>query len=373
MAKKTKIIIYSVIALIICTIIVYPLFTSGEKKTDKGKSTKSDGPAKVKGKILKFDSFASEIKVMGKVIADEWVDLSPEVAGKITKIYFKEGSSVAKGQLLVKINDSELQAQLKKNDVKLQLAAQNLDRQKKLLELNGTSQEQYDNSVFEYRSIEADIDLLKAQIAKTEIRAPFSGQIGLRYVSEGAFATPGVKIATLQNKSALKIDFTVKIATLQNKSTLKIDFTVPQNYSIYMKEGRTISFTTGNEVDPLQAKIYAIEPGVDQQTATLKVRAYVSGRSVELIPGKVVEVLVSLSAPVQTILISSETLVPEISGYSVFMYKAGKAVSIPVQTGDRNEKVVQILGGIAEGDTMIVSGLIQLRNNSPVKLTEIVK
>ncbi|MBK7267153.1 MAG: efflux RND transporter periplasmic adaptor subunit [Ignavibacteriales bacterium] len=356
MAKKTKIIIYSVIALIICTIIVYPLFTSGEKKTDKGKSTKSDGPAKVKGKILKFDSFASEIKVMGKVIADEWVDLSPEVAGKITKIYFKEGSSVAKGQLLVKINDSELQAQLKKNDVKLQLAAQNLDRQKKLLELNGTSQEQYDNSVFEYRSIEADIDLLKAQIAKTEIRAPFSGQIGLRYVSEGAFATPGVKIATLQNKSALKIDFTV-----------------PQNYSIYMKEGRTISFTTGNEVDPLQAKIYAIEPGVDQQTATLKVRAYVSGRSVELIPGKVVEVLVSLSAPVQTILISSETLVPEISGYSVFMYKAGKAVSIPVQTGDRNEKVVQILGGIAEGDTMIVSGLIQLRNNSPVKLTEIVK
>lgn len=356
MAKKTKIIIYSVIALIICTIIVYPLFTSREKKTDKGKSTKSDGPAKVKGKILKFDSFASEIKVMGKVIADEWVDLSPEVAGKITKIYFKEGSSVAKGQLLVKINDSELQAQLKKNDVKLQLAAQNLDRQKKLLELNGTSQEQYDNSVFEYRSIEADIDLLKAQIAKTEIRAPFSGQIGLRYVSEGAFATPGVKIATLQNKSALKIDFTV-----------------PQNYSIYMKEGRTISFTTGNEVDPLQAKIYAIEPGVDQQTATLKVRAYVSGRSVELIPGKVVEVLVSLSAPVQTILISSETLVPEISGYSVFMYKAGKAVSIPVQTGDRNEKVVQILGGIAEGDTMIVSGLIQLRNNSPVKLTEIVK
>lgn len=356
MAKKTKIIIYSVIALIICTIIVYPLLSPGEKKAEKGKSTKSDGPAKVKGKILKFDSFASEIKVMGKVIADEWVDLSPEVAGKITKIYFKEGSSVAKGQLLVKINDSELQAQLKKNEVKLQLASQNLDRQKKLLELNGTSQEQYDNSVFEYRSIEADIDLLKAQIAKTEVRAPFSGQIGLRYVSEGAFATPGVKIATLQNKSALKIDFTV-----------------PQNYSIYMKEGRTISFKTGNEVDPLQAKIYAIEPGVDQQTATLKVRAYVAERSIELIPGKVVEVLVSLSAPVQTILISSETLIPEISGYSVFMYKGGKAVSIPVQTGDRNEKVVQILGGIAEGDTMIVSGLIQLRNNSPVKLTEIVK
>lgn len=356
MAKKTKIIIYSVIALIICTIIVYPLLSPGEKKAEKGKSTKSDGPAKVKGKILKFDSFASEIKVMGKVIADEWVDLSPEVAGKITKIYFKEGSSVAKGQLLVKINDSELQAQLKKNEVKLQLASQNLDRQKKLLELNGTSQEQYDNSVFEYRSIEADIDLLKAQIAKTEVRAPFSGQIGLRYVSEGAFATPGVKIATLQNKSALKIDFTV-----------------PQNYSIYMKEGRTISFKTGNEVDPLQAKIYAIEPGVDQQTATLKIRAYVAGRSIELIPGKVVEVLVSLSAPVQTILISSETLIPEISGYSVFMYKGGKAVSIPVQTGDRNEKVVQILGGIAEGDTMIVSGLIQLRNNSPVKLTEIVK
>ncbi len=356
MAKKTKIIIYSVIALIICTLIVYPLFTSGEKKVDKGKSTKSDGPAKVKGKILKFDSFASEIKVMGKVIADEWVDLSPEVAGKITKIHFKEGSSVAKGQLLVKINDSELQAQLKKNEVKLQLASQNLDRQKKLLDVNGTSQEQYDNSVFEYRSIEADIDLLKAQIAKTEIRAPFSGQIGLRYLSEGAFATPGVKIATLQNKSALKIDFTV-----------------PQNYSIYMKEGRTISFTTGNEVEPLQAKIYAIEPGVDQQTATLKVRAYVSGRSNAIIPGKVVEVLVSLSAPVKTILITSETLVPEISGYSVFLYKAGKAVSVPVQTGDRNEKVVQILGGIAEGDTMIVSGLIQLRNNSPVKLTEIVK
>jgi membrane fusion protein (multidrug efflux system) len=178
----------------------------------------------------------------------------------------------------------------------------------------------------------------------------------LWYVSEGAFATPGVKIATLQNKASLKIEFTV-----------------PQNYSIYMKEGRSISFKTGNEVDPLQAKIYALEPGVDQQTATLKVRAYVSGRSNEIIPGKVVEVLVSLSAPVKTILITSETLIPEISGYSVFLYKDGKAVSVPVQTGDRNEKVVQVLSGIAEGDTMIVSGLIQLRHNTPVKLTEIIK
>jgi membrane fusion protein (multidrug efflux system) len=359
MAKKTKIIIYSLIALIVFALVAYPLFTSGDKKADKGdknKSAKSDGPAKVKGKILKYDSFASEIKVMGKIIADEWVDLSPEVAGKITKISFKEGSSVSKGQLLVKINDSELQAQLKKNEVKLQLAEQNLDRQKKLLEVNGTSKELYENALFDYRSIEADIDLIKAQIAKTEIRAPFAGQIGLRYLSEGAFATPGVKIATLQNKS-----------------TLKIDFTVPQNYSIYMKEGRTISFTTGNSVEPLNAKIYAIEPGVDQETATLKVRAYVSGRSNEIIPGKVVEVNVNLSAPVQTILISSETLIPEISGYSVFIYKNGKSVSVPVQTGDRNEKVVQILGGISEGDTMIVSGLIQLRNNSPVKLTEIIK
>ncbi len=359
MSKKTKIILYTVIALVIASIFLLPVFSGSDKsKEAKGKSNapKQSGPVEVKGKILKFDSFASEIKVMGKIIADEWVDLSPEVAGKIIKINFKEGSFVSKGQLLVKINDADLQAQLKKNEVRLQLAKQNLDRQEKLLQVNGTTKEQYDIAAFDYAAVVADVDLNKAMIEKTEIRAPFSGKIGLRYLSEGAYVAPGTNIATLQSTSRLKIDFSV-----------------PQNYSIYLKEGNTVTFTTGTGLDPTQAKIYAIEPGVDVSTATLKVRGYISGNSTKFVPGKVIEVLVSLTAPVKTILIPSETLVPEISGHSVYLYRNGKAFSAPVEIGDRTEKVVQILTGINPGDTLITSGLIQLRKDSPVKLTGIVE
>jgi membrane fusion protein (multidrug efflux system) len=357
MSKRTKIVVYSVIVLIICVLIIYPIVkksSTPNKSEGKGKPGQTSGPTIVKGKILKFDSFASEIKVMGKIIADEWVDISPEVSGKIVKINFKEGATVSKGQLLVKINDADLQAQMKRSEVKLQLAKENLARQEKLFEVNGTSKEQYDNAIFEYRTIEADIDLLKAQINKTEIKAPFSGQIGLRLLSEGAFVLAGEKIATLQSKARLKLDFTV-----------------PQNYSVFMKEGKTLTFKLGNELEPSNAKIYAIEPGVDQQTATLKVRAYISEKNKDFIPGKIVEVQMSLSAPIQTILIPTETLVPEISGHSVFLFKNGKSVSVPVQIGDRNDKVVQILTGINPGDTLIVSGLIQLRPDSPVKLSGI--
>lgn len=359
MSKRTKIIIYSLITIIVFALVLWPMFSgSGKTKDEKGKGSQSrqSGPVEVKGKVLQFDSFASEIKVMGKVIADEWVDLSPEVSGKIVKINFKEGSVVSKGQLLVKINDADLQAQLKKNEIRLKLAKQNLDRQEKLLEVNGTTKEQYDIAAFEYAAIVADVDLNKAQIEKTEIRAPFAGKAGLRYLSEGAFVSPGMKIATLQSTSRLKIDFSV-----------------PQNYSIYIKEGNTVSFTTGNGSESTNAKIYAIEPGVDASTATLKVRAYITGKTSGFIPGKVIEVLVALTAPVKTILIPSETLVPEISGHSVYLYKGGKAFSAPVEIGDRTEKVVQILSGITPGDTLIVSGLIQLRRDSPVKLTGIVK
>lgn len=359
MSKRTKIIIYSLITVIVAVLVLWPIFSGGEKKKDekgKGGGTRQSGPVEVKGKILKYDSFASEIKVMGKIIADEWVDLSPEVSGKIIKINFKEGTTVAKGQILVKINDADLQAQLKKNEIRLKLARQNLDRQEKLLEVNGTTKEQYDVAAFEYSAILADVELNKAQIEKTEIKAPFAGKIGLRYLSEGAFVSPGQKIATLQSTSRLKIDFAV-----------------PQNYSIYIKEGNTVSFTTGNGIEPSNAKIYAVEPGVDASTATLKVRANITGKTPGFVPGKVIEVLVSLTAPVQTILIPSETLVPEIAGHSVFLYRGGKAFAAPVEIGDRTEKVVQILSGIEPGDTLIVSGLIQLRRDAPVKLTGIEK
>ena len=355
MSKWTKIFVYALIVLVAGGLVIYPLIKSdGKDDAGKGKtSTKQQqGPALVKGRVLKYDSFSSEIKVMGKVIADEWVDLSPEVSGKIVKINFKEGGNVAKGQLLVKINDNDLQAQLKKNRVRLELSAQKLDRQKKLLEVNGTTQEEFDNARFEFESISADIDLIEAQILKTEIRAPFAGQIGLRYLSEGAFVAPGTKIATLQSRSKLKIDFTI-----------------PQNYSIYLNTGKNISFSTGNGAEEMSANIYALEPGVDQTTATLKARAYVTGGGKGLIPGKVVEVKVKLTAPVKTILIPTETLIPEISGQSVFLYKNGKSVSFPVEIGDRTEKIVQIVSGISEGDTLIVSGLIQLKNGGPVKLS----
>ena len=231
MANKTfKGIAFIVIIGIVLALILYPKLNSGK---DKSKSPQELQKKKqtlvVSGIVMQYEPFDNSIFSTGTIISNEEVELKSEISGKITKINFKEGSRVRKGDLLIKINDSELQAQLKKNVSRLKLAETREFRQKKLLEQEGISQENYDIAVNEVETIKAEIELIKAQIEKTEITAPFDGVIGLRYISDGAYVTP-----------------TTNIATIQNNNPIKIDFSIPQKYFSQVTPGRIIYFKIPN-------------------------------------------------------------------------------------------------------------------------------
>ncbi|HEY4799974.1 MAG TPA: efflux RND transporter periplasmic adaptor subunit [Bacteroidia bacterium] len=296
----------------------------------------------------------------GTVLSNEETVLVPEVAGKIIAINFKEGSRVSKGDMLVKINDADLQAQLKKFGVQEKLAAQNEAREKKLLDINGISQAEYDAALTQLNTVKADIELTQAQIAKTEIHAPFNGTIGLKYVSEGSFVTP-----TTATTAA------IKIATLQQIDPVKIDFSVPEKYSSAVQLGDSVLFTVQGSDEKFKGEIYAIEPKIDLSTRTIQLRAICQNRNGKIFPGSFAKIDLILKKTSNTVLIPTEALIPELKGQKVFLCKNGRARSQKVETGIRLPEKIQITNGLQAGDTVITTGIMQLRDSSLVKIISV--
>lgn len=348
--RKKIVIIIAVVVLIIIILLPKIDFTSGSGKTETIPGARM-AALSVEGKIMKPEPLQDKIFTNGSLIGNEEVQLHSETSGRVTAILFEEGRKVKKGDLLLKINDAELQATLKKNLIKEELAKDKEYRAKQMLEKNLTSQQEYDVALNELNSVRADIEFTNAQIAKTEIRAPFDGIIGLRSVSIGSYISPQIQVATLQSINPIKIDFSI-----------------PQKYYNEVKEGRVIEFKLPNTEKIFKGKVYAVEPKIDQGTRTIQVRAIAANDAGLLSPGAYVEIDIVLANLNNALLIPSKALVPDIQGEKVFVYKNGIAVPQIVTTGIRTEENIQIVGGIAPGDTVIISGIIQLRPNSPVKL-----
>ncbi len=353
MTSKKKIIIIAVVILLLLILILPKInFSNGSDatNTDIKKATKLS----IDAKIIKPEKLQNKIFTNGTLISNEEVLLRSETSGKVTEISFVEGKRVKKNDLLLKINDNELQATLKKNLIKEELAKDKEFRASQLLDKNLSSQQEYDVALNELNSIKADIEFINAQISKTEIRAPFDGIIGLRSVSIGSYITPQIQIANLQSLNPIKIDFAV-----------------PQKYFNEITEGTEIKFKLPSSNKLFNGKVYAVEPKIDQTTRTLQVRAIASNNQGLLTPGAYVEIDIVLSNISNAFLIPSEALVPDIQGEKIFLYKGGKAVPQLVKTGTRTETNIQIISGVELGDTVIVSGIIQLRPNSAVTLKSV--
>jgi membrane fusion protein (multidrug efflux system) len=290
----------------------------------------------------------------GTLMPDEEVELSFETSGKIISINFTEGTRVKKGDLLAKINDKPLQAQLEKLEAQRKLVEEKEFRQRSLLDKDAISQESYDQIVTELQTIEADINLIKARILETELHAPFDGIIGLRYVSEGSYTNPSTKIARL-----------VKI------SPLKIEFSIPERYAGEIRIGFPVSFDIDNK--NYQASVYAIDPKIDLNTRTMVIRALYPNKNEELKPGRFTQVTLMLSQIENAIAIPTEALIPEMEGEMVYVYRDGRASSIKVSTGLRTESLIQIVDGLKFGDTLLTTGILQLRENLPVVLDTIMR
>ena len=308
----------------------------------------------VKAVVLKETKMTDEFFVSGSLIPDEEVNLSFETSGKITDIFFREGSRVEKGELLAKINDAPLQAELRKLESQLKLYTDRLHRQNVLLEKEAVSQEAFQEAQTNIAGLQAEIDGVKAKIAQTELRSSFDGVIGLRLVSVGTYASP-----------------TTTIATLTKTNPLKIEFALPERYAGIVEVGSPLNFTVEGDIEERQAKVYAFESHVDPDTRTFTVRGIYDNSNGELYPGRYANIGIVTRTFNSSISVPSEAVVSEMGIDKVFLYKSGKAVPVEIINGMRNESRVQVLQGLVKGDTVITTGTMQLRTGQSVNIDNV--
>ncbi|MCW3075776.1 MAG: Efflux transporter periplasmic adaptor subunit [Bacteroidetes bacterium] len=332
-----------------------------KKEQPKGpagaKGGKASGPIVVNYFVAEKKTVNNNVYTTGKIGALNEIEIKPEVAGKVVAIYFKEGETVNKGAPIIKINDADLQAQLQKNKIQLKLAEEKLARLKKLLAINGISQEEFDVQENEIASLKADQAFVMAQLAKTNITAPFSGVMGLKNISEGAYVNPSQVIVSL----------------IQLKP-LFIEFSIPEKYSGVIIKGINLQFAPDHQESSktFSAQIYALEPKIDETTKTLRGRALYSGNEI-FYPGSFVKVFVELGNAASSILIPTQCIIPVLKGQKVFISKNGTAHEVKVITGIRSEDKIQILEGLNEGDTVLTTGLMSVKKESKLKLIKPVK
>ena len=346
---KFKNIIFSLLGIAIIGLVVYRITSNSADKKANNPSGKSI-PA-FAGKIISGSDFASSISLSGSIEANEQVDIRSEISGIVESINFDEGKSVKKGQILFRVNDLELRAQLAQIRTAQGLSSENERRAKLLLEKEAISQEEYDIASADYKSAQSRMQLIQAQLNKATVRAPFDGKIGLRYISKGTYVTP-----------------MTAIATLVNDSQVKVTFSVPEKYASQIIVGDTFTFSTSNNEGKFTAKIYAKEPEIDVATRTLKIRGLAENKDSGLLTGSFATIDLPLQTLKNALLVPTEVLIPIQNGKKMFVVKNGKATEVIVETGSRTEKEILITKGIVAGDTILTSGVMTLQNGMPVKV-----
>jgi membrane fusion protein, multidrug efflux system len=327
-------------------------FACSDKKQQQQKH-KKDPPPVVDVIIAKTKTISNILEANGTILANESVELHPEATGRLIYLNIPEGSFVNKGTVLARVNDADLRAQLNKSKVQLELYQQNEERLKKLLDINGVNQADYDAALNLVNSTKADIAYTEALLDKTIVRAPFEGVIGLRQVSPGAYVSP----------------LTV-IATLQQTSELKIDFTLPEEYSNIIKVGNAVDveIDAANQIHR-KAVIIATEPQVNQNTRNIIVRALLPRSKGN--PGAFVKVFVSAGSDNKAIMVPTNCIIPNDINKQLILIKNGKADFVDVETGIRDSANVEIIRGVNPGDTIVVTGVLFARDKNPVKVRSV--
>jgi len=323
----------------------------------KGSSSPADRTASRGGAAISVEVVVvrprllqNKISATGTLLANEEVELRPEISGRVTGVFFKEGQRIKQEELMLKINDRELKAELKRKALEEKLAAADELRKRRLLEINGISKEEYDKNLSALQMIQAEQEVIESQLAQTEIRAPFDGVVGLRHVSEGSYITPDMLVATMQDVDPMKAEFSV-----------------PEKYARQLKDGSDVLVRAGGSDKDYTGVIYAVESKIDPDTRTIKARARIPNPGGTLIPGAFARVEIMLDEIPGAILVPAGAIIPELAGQKVYICKDGQAKSVPVKTGLRTEKDVQVTEGLSANDTLIVTGLLQLSDGKRVQ------
>jgi membrane fusion protein, multidrug efflux system len=325
-----------------------------EKKEEAPRRPRGGGPVQAEGFIVKTTSLSENIEVPGTLLPFEVTEIRPEISGRVVRLNIPEGSHVQQGTLLVKLFDEDLQAQLQKLQVQLQIAQKTAERYRELLKISGISQQEVDLSELQVNNLKADIELVKVNIGKTEIRAPYGGRIGLKSISLGAYISP-----------------TNLITTISQVSRLKMQFSVPEKYSVDMGKGRTVDFTVGGATKKFKATILATNSTIEENTRTLQVLTVITGSNPLLVPGSFAKVSLRLAENNQAVIVPTQAIIPQARNKKVVVYRNGSAEFETVVTGLRDSTFVQIMEGVKPGDTIITTALLAIQPDSKIKLTKV--
>ena len=346
--KIVKNVIFTAIALAFVGAILYKALWSNTAQAAGG-SGLARSALPVDLIVVKPESFTETIPAVGSIEANEQVILKTEISGKITGIFFEEGQRVEQGALLLKVFDDDLQAQLSRARANLRLAQDVEERQRQLLGREAISRQEYDVAFANLQVAQADVALISANISKTEIRAPFDGIIGFRRVSPGEYITPGVDIASLVNYNPARVQFTI-----------------PEKYSQLVGTNTVITFSLEGQHGERRATVYAVDPKIDPSTRTLQLKAFTPNHNGALIPGAMVRVNVQMQTQNNVLFIPAQAILSESVGQRVFIYRRGNVEPVIVQTGTRTNDRVEITNGLAPGDSVIVTGIMQITPRTTV-------
>jgi len=327
---------------------------SKEKKISANSKPTTPPPPRVDGYIVKATSLTQDLELPGSLIANEATEIHPEISGRLTYLNATEGKAVSQGTLIAKIYDGDLKAQLNKLNVQLQVQQQTAKRYEELLKINGVSQQEYDLIVLQSNNIKADMDIVRSNIMRTEIKAPFSGTLGLKMVSPGAYVSPQTVIATIRQNSQLKLDFTL-----------------PEKFTSQLKPGQLVSFTSEGNTREYSAKVIATESGMATDSRSLQVRCIVVNNDGKILPGAFAKVKLGFEPDQNAIMIPSQAIVPQARSKQVVLYNGGNISFVDVETGLRDSANVQVLNGLKIGDTIITTGLMSLKPNGKVVLNKV--
>ncbi len=305
--------------------------------------------------MVQTQTVSETLEVPGSIVSEDATEIHPEVSGRIISLNVREGAYVGKGAVLAKLYDADLQAQKRKLQVQLQIAQQTASRHEELVKIGGISKEDYAATGLQVSNLRADLDIINTAIDKTVIRAPFSGKLGLKEISTGAYVTPQSVIATIQKTA-----------------DLKIDFSVPEKYASQIKKGQYVNFTVEGNNRNYTAVIFATQPGIEQTSRSLVIRGQVKGDIAGLTPGNFAKVKLNFEPDANALLVPSQAIIPQARGKRVVVARNGTADFVDVTTGVRDSSMVQITSGLAKGDTIVVTGLLTVKPNAKIIVNKII-
>lgn len=327
---------------------------SSEPKDGDKPSRSSYKLVSVEGFIVKPSLLEANLTASGSLLPLEETELHPETSGRVVSLNLPEGKAVRKGELLVKLFDQDLQTQLRKLDSQIKQAEITEQRLGELLKVKGVSQQEYDLAALEVQTLRSEQELLRINIGKTELRAPYAGIIGLRRISPGAYVTPATAIASIRSAGALKLDFSI-----------------PEKYSSRIRPGQTVQFTVEGRDKSYTAVVQATEQSISTDTRNLQVRAVLRDHNSGLLPGSFAQVRLNLGSKAEALLIPSQSIVPQAREKVVFVSRNGQATAVSIRTGIRQSDMVEVLEGLTTGDTIATTGILFLRPDVPLQFSKV--